>query len=149
MDWRVKISGFRLAKPVICKEENERMNWNESVVVGSKGYLAPEYLTDGLASLTVDVFAYGIVLLELLSGREVIMEGKLLKDYVNFLVDCGLEGSSGCLDKLNKFWNPALEGDCPLGDAICLTLLAKACTEEDPFYRPTMNDVLKAISRMV
>ncbi|KAL5750622.1 hypothetical protein ACOSP7_025225 [Xanthoceras sorbifolium] len=149
MDWRVKISGFRLAKPVICKEENERMNWNKSVVVGSKGYLAPEYLTDGLASLKVDVFAYGIVLLELLSGREVIMEGKLLKDSVNFLVDCGLEGSSGCLDKLNKFWNPALEGDCPLGDAICLTLLAKACTEEDPFYRPTMNDVLKAISRMV
>ncbi|KAL5814901.1 hypothetical protein ACOSQ4_025542 [Xanthoceras sorbifolium] len=149
MDWRAKISGFRLAKPVICKEENERMNWNESVVVGSKGYLAPEYLTDGLASLKVDVFAYGIVLLELLSGREVTMEGKLLKDSVNFLVDCGLEGSSGCLDKLNKFWDPALEGDCPLGDAICLTLLAKACTEEDPFYRPTMNDVLKAISRMV
>ncbi|KAL5817321.1 hypothetical protein ACOSQ3_025699 [Xanthoceras sorbifolium] len=149
MDWRAKISGFGLAKPVICKEENKRMNWNESVVVGSKGYLVPEYLTDGLASLKVDVFAYGIVLLELLSGREVTMEGKLLKDFVNFLVDCGLEGSSGCLDKLNKFWDPALEGDCPLGDAICLTLLAKACTEEDHFHRPTMNDVIKAISRMV
>ncbi|KAL5750631.1 hypothetical protein ACOSP7_025234 [Xanthoceras sorbifolium] len=149
MDWRAKISGFGLAKPVICKEENERMNWNESVVVGSKGYLVPEYLTDGLTSLKMDVFAYGIVLLELLSGREVTMEGKLLKDSVNFLVDCKLEVSSGCLDKLNKFWDPALEGDCPLGDVIWLTLLAKACTEEDPLHRPTMNDVLKAISRMI
>ncbi|KAH7549814.1 hypothetical protein JRO89_XS13G0085700 [Xanthoceras sorbifolium] len=149
MDWRAKISGFGLAKPVICKEENERMNWNESVVVGSKGYLVPEYLTDGLTSLKMDVFAYGIVLLELLSGREVTMEGKLLKDSVNFLVDCRLEVSSGCLDKLNKFWDPALEGDCPLGDVIWLTLLAKACTEEDPLHRPTMNDVLKAISRMI
>ncbi|KAK4843604.1 hypothetical protein QYF36_010482 [Acer negundo] len=149
MDCRAKISGFRLAKPVVCKEENEKISWNESVVVGRKGYLAPEYLTDGLATLKVDVFAYGIVLLELLSGREVTMEGKLLKDSFDFLLDCGLEGSSGCLDKLNKFWDPALEGDdYPLGDAICLTLLAKACTEEDPHQRPTMNDVLKAISRM-
>ncbi|KAK2663632.1 hypothetical protein Ddye_002206 [Dipteronia dyeriana] len=149
VDWRAKISGFRLAKPVVCKEENEKISWNESVVVGTKGYLAPEYLTGGLATLKVDVFAYGIVLLELLSGREVTMEGKLLKNSVDFLLDCGLEGSSGCLDKLNKFWDPALQGDdCPIGDAICLTLLAKACTEEDPHQRPTMNDVLRAISRM-
>ncbi|KAK2663633.1 hypothetical protein Ddye_002207 [Dipteronia dyeriana] len=127
VDWRAKISGFRLAKPVVCKEENEKISWNESVVVGTKGYLAPEYLT----------------------GREVTMEGKLLKKSVDFLLDCGLEGSSGCLDKLNKFWDPALQGDdCPIGDAICLTLLAKACTEEDPHQRPTMNDVLRAISRM-
>ncbi|KAJ4712438.1 Protein kinase domain [Melia azedarach] len=148
-DWRAKISGFRLAKSVIFNEEKEQTNWNESVVVGRKGYLAPEYLSDGLASLKVDVFAYGVILLELLSSKEATMEGKLLKDSVNFLVDAGFESSSGSLNKLKEFLDPALEGDYPIGDAMCLTILAKACIEEDPHNRPTMNDVLKALSRIV
>ncbi|KAJ0047657.1 hypothetical protein Pint_15561 [Pistacia integerrima] len=149
MDWRAKISGFRLAKPLIRNNEKEETNWNESVVVGTKGYLAPEYLSDGMASLKVDVFAYGVVLLELLSAKEVTVEGILLKDSVNFLVDARFENSSGSVDELKKFLDPTLEGDYQLGEAMCLTLLAKACIQKDPYHRPTMNDVLKALSRIV
>ena len=57
-DWRAKITGFRLAKPVISSEEIGEISWNESIIVGRRGYLAPEYLTYGLASLKVDVFAF-------------------------------------------------------------------------------------------
>ncbi|KAF8408329.1 hypothetical protein HHK36_007478 [Tetracentron sinense] len=149
-DWRAKISGFRLVKPIICsEEERENYNWKESEIVGRKGYLAPEYLSHGLTSLKVDVFAFGVVLLELISAKMTIMEGCMLKDSVGFLADGGLEGSSGCLKKLKEFMDPALEGDYPLGDALCLALLAKGCVEEDPHHRPTMNHVLKALSKIV
>ncbi|CAK9137538.1 unnamed protein product [Ilex paraguariensis] len=149
VNWRAKISGFRLVKPVIYSEEKEESNWNESEIVGRKGYLAPGYLDCGKAATKVDVYAFGVVLLELLSAKEAIAEGVLLKNCVGFLADGGLEDSSGCLDKLKGFMDPVLEGDYPLGDAMFLALLAKACVEEYPLHRPTMNDLLKALSRFL
>ncbi|KAK3006067.1 hypothetical protein RJ639_016299 [Escallonia herrerae] len=149
IDWRAKISGFRLARPVICIEEKEDENWNESVVVGKKEYLAPEYLNYGQASTKVDVYAFGVVLLELLSAKEVITEENLLKDSVRFLADGAFEESSGCLEKLKGFMDPVLEGDYPLGDAMCLALLARGCVEEELLHRPNMNDVLKTLSRIL
>ncbi|KAA8540753.1 hypothetical protein F0562_024328 [Nyssa sinensis] len=148
VDWRAKISGFRLAKPLICSEEKGETNWNESVIVGRKGYLSPEYLSYGQASSKVDIYAFGIVLLELLSAEDSTTDGKLLKDSVSFLADGGLEDSSGCLEKLKKFMDPVLEGDYPLGEAMCLALLARGCVEEEPLHRPTINDVLKTLSRI-
>jgi len=41
-------------------------------VVGTFGYLAPEYLRDGLATTKSDVYAFGVVLFELISGKQAI-----------------------------------------------------------------------------
>ncbi|KAJ7956152.1 Receptor-like protein kinase [Quillaja saponaria] len=84
MDWRAKIYGFRSAKLVTFIEEMQDINLNDSVMVEKEEYFAPEYLTYGLASLKVDIFGYGVVLLELLSSRKAITDGILLKDSVNF-----------------------------------------------------------------
>ncbi|KAL9337993.1 hypothetical protein Peur_069762 [Populus x canadensis] len=63
-NWRAKISGFRLAKPVISDEEKEDIVWNKHMTPGREAHWTPEYLTNGQASLQVDVFAFGVVLLE-------------------------------------------------------------------------------------
>ncbi|CAK7357320.1 unnamed protein product [Dovyalis caffra] len=147
--WRVKICGFRLAKPVISDEEKEDIDWNKYVTPGREaGHWAPDYLTNGQASLQVDVFAFGVVLLELISGKDFTSDEKILKESFHFLFDGGFEDSSHCLEKLKEFMYPVLEGDYSLVDAMCLTFLAKGCMEEDPHHRPTMNDVLKALSRI-
>ncbi|KAF5190653.1 kinase domain [Thalictrum thalictroides] len=144
-DGRAKITGFKWAKSLIdCEDKN-----NLSVTVGHKGYLAPEYIDHGLSSPKVDIFALGVVLLELISNKEAVMDTCYLKDSVEFLSDGVIEGSSGCLEKLKEFIDPSLDGNYPLGDALCLTLLAKGCVEKDPNHRPNMNDVLKALSRIV
>ncbi|PIA30290.1 hypothetical protein AQUCO_05600011v1 [Aquilegia coerulea] len=145
MDWRAKITSFKWAKSLTnCEDKN-----NFSVTVGHKGYLAPEYIDHGLSSPKVDIFAFGVVLLELMSNKEAVMDTCYLKDSVEFLSDGGIEGSSGCLEKLKEFMDPSLDGNYPLGDALCFTLLAKGCVEKDPNHRPNMNDVLKALSRIV
>lgn len=97
----------------------------------------------------MDVFAFGVVLLELLSAKEAATDGKLLKDFVNSFGDVGLECSSGYLEKLKEFMDPNLEGDYPMADALCLIFLAKACLEKDPHHRPTMDNAIKALSRFV
>lgn len=151
-DWRAKISGFGMAKPLPQnsneRDDSETNKWKDTIMVGRRGYLAPEYGYCGLASPKVDVFALGIVLLGIISGRKAVGSGCMLKDSVGFLVG-GLEGSSSCLEKMRGFVDPCLEGDYPLGDPLCLALLAKSCVEEDPLHRPNMNGVLKALSRMV
>ncbi|KAJ6308973.1 hypothetical protein OIU76_018548 [Salix suchowensis] len=51
-------------------------------VVGTYGYLAPEYLSDGLATTKSDVYAFGVVLFEIISGKEAIIrtEGAVTKN---------------------------------------------------------------------
>ncbi|WOH10584.1 hypothetical protein DCAR_0730053 [Daucus carota subsp. sativus] len=147
-DWRAKISDFKLAKPLVFSDQTGETDWNESVIVGKKGYLSPEYMNEGHASTKVDVYAFGVVLLQLLSAKEAISEEKFLKDSIEFLTE-ETEDSAACLEKLKEFMDPVLNGDYNVGDAMNLALLAKGCVEKDTLHRPNMNDVLKAISRML
>lgn len=147
-DWRAKISDFKLAKPLDFIDQTGQTDWNESVIVGKRGYLSPEYMNEGHASTKVDVYAFGVVLLQLLSAKEAISEEKYLKDSIEFLVK-ETEDTTSCLEKLEEFMDPVLNGDYKVGDAMNLALLAKGCIEKDTLHRPNMNDVLKAISRML
>jgi hypothetical protein len=63
---RAKVFNFGLARAV-ATGGGAQMTHN---VVGTEGYLALEYLEDGLIGLHLDVFAFGLVVLELLSGKE-------------------------------------------------------------------------------
>ncbi|KAJ6670406.1 LYSM-DOMAIN RECEPTOR-LIKE KINASE-RELATED [Salix viminalis] len=54
-----------------------------------------------------------------------------------------------CFDGLRSFMDPCLKEDYPLPEALCLAVLAKACVEEDPIHRPSLDDILKVLVRMV
>ncbi|KAL2492499.1 LysM domain receptor-like kinase 4 [Abeliophyllum distichum] len=124
-NWRAKISGFRRARSRSCSEE-KRGNYEKDT--------------------TVDVFAFGMILLELLSGKQITANGMSLKDFLKVFCDKELQESSKSLEELKTFMDPVMEKDYPLEGAVFLAHLAKCCLEEDPFERPSMNDVLKALS---
>ncbi|XP_040363220.1 serine/threonine receptor-like kinase NFP isoform X2 [Rosa chinensis] len=111
----------------------------------NKGWVAPEYLLYSSASEKVDIFAFGVVLLELISAREDI-DGKLFKESIKFLGGGDSEG--GFLEQLRSFMDQQLE-DYPLAEALCLAVLAKACVEDDPLHRPSIDDIIKVLARMV
>ncbi|KAE8680178.1 S-locus lectin protein kinase family protein [Hibiscus syriacus] len=61
-----KISDFGMARTF----GGDQTEANTNRVVGTYGYMAPEYASDGLFSIKSDVFSYGILLLEVISGRK-------------------------------------------------------------------------------
>ncbi|XP_058074149.1 lysM domain receptor-like kinase 3 isoform X2 [Magnolia sinica] len=115
---RAKISDFGLAKLVGRTSDGEA---STTRVVGTFGYLAPEYLSDGLATTKSDVYAFGVVLFELISGKEAITrtEGKVLV-------------------------NPERRSL-----ASVMAILAKQCVEEDPILRPDMKQVVISLSQIL
>ncbi|WCJ31324.1 G-type lectin S-receptor-like serine/threonine-protein kinase At4g27290 [Euphorbia peplus] len=60
-----KISDFGMAKTF----QGEQTQGNTNRVVGTYGYMAPEYATDGIFSIKSDVFSFGIIVLEIVSGK--------------------------------------------------------------------------------
>lgn len=110
------------------------------------GWIAPEYLVHGSVSEKVDIFAFGVILLEIISGKEDV-DGNFLRDSITFLGGGANEG--GCFEQLKNFVDPCLMEDYPLAEALCLAVLAKACIEDDPLHRPSMDDIIKVLARMV
>jgi LysM repeat protein len=104
-------------------------------------------LLHGIVSQKVDIFAFGVVLLELISGRE-NLDGKLMKDCVGFLLGEGSESGGGCFEGLRSFVDPNLK-EYSLPEALCLCFLAKDCVKDDPLLRPTMDDIMKVLAKMV
>ncbi|XP_062222436.1 serine/threonine receptor-like kinase NFP [Phragmites australis] len=136
---RAKIANFGLAKT--------GHNAVTTHIVGTQGYIAPEYLADGLVTTKMDVFAYGVVLLELVSGREAAGDsGEPLwadaDDRVFRGRDEGLEA------RVVAWMDPVLaEQTCPPGSVASVVSVARACLHRDPSKRPSMVDVAYTLSK--
>ncbi|KAJ8768808.1 hypothetical protein K2173_023712 [Erythroxylum novogranatense] len=138
-DWRAKLTNIRINPANGCsKDQESSVNFN--------GGMAPECYPNGSVSEKIDIFAFGVVLLELISGRE-DTDGKTLKESIAFLGRGASEG--GCFEQLKSFVDPCLKEDYPLAEALGLAVLAMACVEDDPQHRPSMDDILKVLGRMV
>ncbi|KAG8071864.1 hypothetical protein GUJ93_ZPchr0006g46337 [Zizania palustris] len=137
---RAKIANFGLAKT--------GHNAVTTHIVGTQGYIAPEYLADGLVTTKMDVFAYGVVLLELVSGREAVsdQDGELLWADADQRM---FRGKEERLEARVAAWmDPALaEQTCPPGSVASVVSVAKACLHRDPAKRPSMVDVAYTLSK--
>ena len=139
-NWRAKLANFGSIPAVELSKGN-------GTTLGLGGWIAPEFLLHQSAvSAKVDIFAFGVVLLELISAR-VDTDGKVFKDSIGYLGGAASEGD--CFELLRSFMDPWLEEDYPLAEALCLAVLAKACVEDDPLHRPSMDDIMKVLARMV
>ncbi|EAY84835.1 hypothetical protein OsI_06201 [Oryza sativa Indica Group] len=120
-------------------------------VVGTQGYLSPEYLEHGLITPKLDVFAFGVVLLELLSGKEAAFSGDgengeallLWESAAEALVDGGGEDAGS---NVRAFMDPRLGGDYPLDLAMAVASLAARCVARQPAARPAMDEVFVSLA---
>ncbi|OVA04103.1 Protein kinase domain [Macleaya cordata] len=131
-----KISDFGAAKTFI----GDQTEANTKRVVGTYGYMSPEYAIDGLFSMKSDVFSYGVIVLEIVSGKK--NRGFYHPDH-----DLNLLGH------VWKLWNEgkALElmdekmetpVPLPMSEVLRCIHVGLLCVQQRPVDRPTMSSVV-------
>ncbi|CAM6097177.1 unnamed protein product, partial [Calypogeia fissa] len=138
--FRPKIANFAMAK---SGGGNDMMTRH---IAGTYGYMSPEYLNHGLVTTKADVFAFGVVLLELLSGEEAISEGTGGEERCLYSAIRPILESADPVASLKGWIDPVLSTNYPMDTALSVATLAKSCVDPDPLKRPSMKDITFALS---
>ncbi|CAK9155379.1 unnamed protein product [Ilex paraguariensis] len=113
-------------------------------LVGTFGYMPPEYAQYGEVSPKIDVYAFGVVLYELISAKEAIVKanGSVAesKGLVALFEEVFSHPDAG--KDLCKLVDPRLGDNYPLDSVRKMAQLAKACTHENPQLRPSMRSLV-------
>ncbi|XP_039789034.1 LRR receptor-like serine/threonine-protein kinase HSL2 isoform X2 [Panicum virgatum] len=136
-EFRAKVADFGLARMLEQAGEPNTMSW----VVGSFGYMAPEYAYTRKVNEKVDVFGFGVVLLELTTGRKANDGGEhgSLAEWAGHHYRSGsivLDATDICIRYAG--YTDEIETVFRLG---------VRCTGSSPLSRPTMKDVLQILLR--
>ncbi|VAH47729.1 G-type lectin S-receptor-like serine/threonine-protein kinase At2g19130 [Triticum dicoccoides] len=111
---------------------------------GTAGYLAPEWISGVAITAKVDVYGYGMVLMEIISGRQNSFEqytvgGDCVVFFPVHAAQMLLEGDVASLV------DEKLSGEVNLEEAERLCKVACWCIQDDEFDRPTMGDVVRTL----
>ncbi|CAI8587265.1 unnamed protein product [Vicia faba] len=135
-DFIAKISDFGMAR-MFSENQNTA---NTKRVVGTHGYMAPEYAMEGLFSVKSDVFSFGVIMLEIISGKR--NSGFYITELAPTLLAYAW-----------RMWNegkgleivdPILLESCINSESEVLRCIhiGLLCVQEDLQHRPTMSNVV-------
>ncbi|KAH9714426.1 G-type lectin S-receptor-like serine/threonine-protein kinase [Citrus sinensis] len=116
---------------------------NEAKVIGNSstqiyGYMAPEYAMNGIVSMKADVFSFGVLLLEIVSGRK----NNNCYDEERPLNLVGYLWKEG---KASELMEAALDGPCPENELLRCIHAGLLCVHDQAVNRPTMADVVSCL----
>nr|ASM47299.1 lysm-containing receptor kinase 18 [Trema orientale] len=153
-DMRAKIANFGLAGPAKCQvQTTSRSSQTTTHVVGTRGYVAPEYFANGVATPKIDVYAFGVVVLELMSGKNAVI-GKDIENGRQVLLSGTIveimEGDDHNPEtELDLFIDPRLKEDHRYMEfAIRVAKLSVACLKLEPEARPGMGEVISTLAKI-
>ncbi|XP_052195960.1 G-type lectin S-receptor-like serine/threonine-protein kinase LECRK3 [Diospyros lotus] len=141
--YNARISDFGLAKLL-------RMNQSKTVpttIRGTKGYVASEWFNNKPITAKVDVYSYGVLLLEIISCQRSVgdlengeVEKAILTDWAS---DCLEEGKLEALVENDREalddWNKLMR----------FVMVAIWCIQEDPSFRPSMRKVIQMLEEVI
>ncbi|PKI70248.1 hypothetical protein CRG98_009380 [Punica granatum] len=122
-DMRAKVADFGLVKNAPDGKYSV-----ETRLAGTFGYLAPEYAATGRVTTKVDVYAFGVVLMELITGRK------------------ALDDSENIPKAIDQYLNPDEE---TMESIYKVAELAGHCTAREPFQRPDMGHAVNILGPLV
>ncbi|KAI3755831.1 hypothetical protein L1987_55639 [Smallanthus sonchifolius] len=111
---------------------------NTNRVVGTYGYMAPEYAADGLFSIKSDVFSFGVLVLEIVSGKR--NRGFFHKEHNNNLIGhaWGLQKEGKSLEMVAASLNQTIN----ISEAVRSIHVGLLCVQQRPEDRPNMSSVV-------
>ncbi|KAI8004248.1 LRR receptor kinase BAK1 [Camellia lanceoleosa] len=137
-EFEAVVGDFGLAKLMDYKDTHVT-----TAVRGTIGHIAPEYLSTGKSSEKTDVFGYGIMLLELITGQRAFDLARLANDDDVMLLDW----VKGLLKekKLEMLVDPDLQNNYVESEVEQLIQVALLCTQGSPMERPKMSEVVRML----
>ncbi|KAH9302311.1 hypothetical protein KI387_013894, partial [Taxus chinensis] len=133
-----KIADFGLAR--LFPDDETHI---QTRVAGTYGYMAPEYAMGGKLSVKADVYSFGVLLLEILSGR--INTDFLLPHQMQNLLEWAWSVYEGDDDVLSMV-DSTIRETCPRERALRCIHLGLLCVQTDATLRPSMSNVIIMIS---
>ncbi|EOA18209.1 hypothetical protein CARUB_v10006694mg [Capsella rubella] len=133
-DMNPKISDFGMAR-IFGMDQTVA---NTARVVGTFGYMSPEYVTHGQFSMKSDVYSFGVLILEIISGKKnssfYQMDG-LVNNLVTYVWRLWENKS------LHDLIDPSIIEDCKHDEVVRYIHIGLLCVQENPTERPTMSTI--------
>ncbi|KAM5585372.1 leucine-rich repeat receptor protein kinase HPCA1-like [Rosa sericea] len=139
-DLNAKVADFGLSKSIA----DSGMDHLSTQVKGTRGYLDPEYYRTQQLTEKSDVYSFGVVMLELITARRPIVQGKYIVRVVQMTMD-----KSKDLYNLDDILDPFIGLGTELKGVEMFVDLAMACVEELRDKRPRMGEVVKHIENII
>ncbi|TKY66098.1 putative receptor protein kinase ZmPK1 [Spatholobus suberectus] len=147
-NYQPKVADFGLSK--LLNRNNLNNNSRLSMIRGTRGYMAPEWVYNLPITSKVDVYSYGIVLLEMITGKSPTTDIRTFD---------GTEPHNGRLvtwvreEKRRTSWvkqilDPSIGPNFDVNKMEILATVALDCVEEDKDVRPTMKQVVEMLQSL-
>ncbi|KAK3134568.1 hypothetical protein QOZ80_6AG0550820 [Eleusine coracana subsp. coracana] len=141
-EFKPKLSDFGLAR----EGPTEGKTHVSTAVVGTHGYAAPDYIETGHLTVKSDVWSFGVVLYEILTGRRSLDRNRPPEEQklLGWVRRHPPDGQS-----FRTIMDPRLGGRYPPAAAREVARLADRCLVKNPKERPAMRDVVDDLERVL
>ncbi|KAF8010125.1 hypothetical protein BT93_J0934 [Corymbia citriodora subsp. variegata] len=141
-DMRAKVADFGLVR--LAPEGKGSI---ETRIAGTFGYLAPEYAVTGRVTTKVDVFSFGVILMELITGRKALDESQP-EDSMHLVT--WFRRMHINKDTFKKAIDPTIDlNEETLASISTVAELAGHCCAREPYQRPDMGHAVNVLSSLV
>ncbi|XP_050103592.1 G-type lectin S-receptor-like serine/threonine-protein kinase CES101 [Malus sylvestris] len=133
-----KISDFGMAR-IFTDNELEA---NTGRIVGTRGYMSPEYAMEGIFSIKSDVFSFGVLMLEIISGRKnnSFYNDERVLNLVGYTWELWKEGAG------IELMDPTLTDSCIRDQFLRCIHVGLLCVEQNAGDRPTISSVISMLT---
>ncbi|MFQ6640037.1 hypothetical protein Gotur_014842 [Gossypium turneri] len=135
-NYQPKVADFGIAKVLQARGKDS----TNTVIAGTYGYLAPEYAYSNKATTKCDVYSYGVVLMELITGKKPVESDFGENKNIVYWVSTKLDTKEGVMEALDKSLSTSFKDEM-----IQVLRTAMRCTCKNPSQRPTMNEVVQLL----
>ncbi|KAG7024598.1 Receptor protein-tyrosine kinase CEPR1, partial [Cucurbita argyrosperma subsp. argyrosperma] len=132
--YQPKVADFGIAKVLQARAGKDSTT---TVIAGTYGYLAPEYAYSSKATTKCDVYSFGIVLMELITGKKPVEAEFGENKNIIYWVSNKVDTKEGAVEVLDKKVSLSFKDEM-----IQVLKIAIRCTYKNPALRPTMKDVV-------
>ncbi|KAL8208250.1 hypothetical protein R6Q57_007662 [Mikania cordata] len=149
---RAKVADFGLAKLVGRTNDDDFV---ATRLVGTPGYLPPESIKELHVTTKTDVFAFGVVLAELITGKRALMRDKREPNKMKSLITVMTKVFEEEEDEADReaalvsIRDGSLMDNYPIDDVYKMAEISYWCLSEDPNNRPEIREVVESLARIV